>query len=164
MAVDLSDYTPSLRRAIEPPGQETFRAVADDALVGYLSDAFWEARLDGYLADWAADEDGIVTPLRGTADLPRELIALVVVYAAYKILTRRLMNMNTSFRAQAGPVEYEVQNSANLLTEMLKQLAMDKARIIEVIEVGDIQTSVYLIDAYATRLASPRLGYLPAGS
>lgn len=150
MAVDLSEYVESLRREVTPPGSDLFVSVADDVFTGYLADAFWEARLDGFLAKWEADLDGIVTPLDVTGDdLPRELIGLVILYAGIKILRNRIMNLNTAFRAQAGPVNYEVENSANLLTELLKQLKDRKDQILE--SVKNAPTPTYYFDAYSAR-------------
>lgn len=149
MAVDLSEFVPSLRREVTPPGSDLFTDVGDDVFVGYLSDAFWEARLDGFLASWTADEDGIVVPTGGASDIPRDLIGLVILYAGIKVLRNRLMNLNTAFRSKAGPVEYEVQNSANLLTEMLQQLKASKDRILE--QVDNVPTPTFYFDAYTAR-------------
>lgn len=150
MAVDLAEFVDSLRREVTPPGSDLFATVPDDTFVGYLTDAFWEARLDGFMAKWEADVDGFVVPLDPDGeDLPRELVGLVVLYAGIKILRNRIMNLNTAFRSKAGPVEYEVQNSANLLTELLKQLAARKEQILEAVE--NIPTPTFYFDAYSTR-------------
>lgn len=165
--VDLSDFVESLRREVTPPGSDLFTDVDDTVMTGYLADAFWEARLDGFLGVWVANEDGLVTPMEtGGDDLPRELIGLVILYAGVKILRNRLMNLNTAFSAKAGPVEYEVQNSANLLTEMLKQLKEAKDRILEQVDLAP--TNTYYFDAYTARNSSaaayygelPYAGYL----
>lgn len=153
MPVDLSDYVDSLRREVTPPGNDIFDGVDDLVFTGYLTDAFWEARLDGFLTRWSADLEGIVTPVSGTEEIPRELIGLVILYAGIKILRNRIMNLNTSFRSKAGPVEYEVQNSANLLTEMLKQLAARKDSLLE--EARQVSTPTFYVDAYAVRGHSP---------
>lgn len=150
MAVDLSDFVESLRREVTPPGSDLFQTVGDDVFTGYLADAFWEARLDGFMGKWVTDEDGIVTPLDPLGvDLPREMVGLIVLYASIKILRNRIMNLNTSFRSKAGPVEYEVQNSANLLTELLKQLAARKEQILDAVE--NLPTPTFYFDAYTTR-------------
>lgn len=148
MTIELSDYVAVLRREVTPPGSELFANVSDASMTGHLTDSFWEARLDGFLDGYVADEDGAVTP-----DLPRELIALVVLYAGIRIIRNRLINMNTSFRAQAGPVEYEVQNSASVLSEMLRQLATTKKRLQTVADDYGI-TPTCLIDGYTVRQVS----------
>lgn len=156
MAVDLSDdqYVDSLKREVVPLGSTLFDGVADDQWVGYLTDGFWEAKLDGFLPGYVADEDGIVTNEVGGPDLDRRYVALIVLYAGIRILRNRILNMNTGFRAKAGPVEFEQQNSATMLAEMLKQLRATKDRILEELEAAD-ETSVMVLDAFSTRLFSP---------
>lgn len=154
MSVDLSDYVESLKREVTPLGSTMFDSVDDDAWVGYLADAFWEARLDGFMTGYVADDDGVVTNESGSADLDRRYIALVVLYAGIRVLRNRILNMNTGFRAKAGPVEFEQQNSATMLAEMLKQLRATKDRILEDLETVD-QTSTMVLDALSTRLFNP---------
>lgn len=158
MAVDLADYVPALRREIQPPGSTLFDDVDDDTLEGYLSDAFWEARLDGFVTDYT-ESGGIVTPLTTAVDFPREQTALVVLYAGLKILRNRLLQTNTKFAAKAGPVEFATENSANLLTEMARQLGAVKDRLIAM-NLG--ATNVALVDAFSNRNVSPESysGYL----
>ena len=132
MSVDLADFVPSLRREINPPGTNTFATATNVDLTGYLSDAFWEARLDGFLSSWTCDTDGLVTPVGILdPDLPRPETTLVIIYAGVKVLRNKILNMNTTFRAKAGPVEFETQNSANMLVEILKQLKASKDRLLE---------------------------------
>lgn len=150
MAVDLGEFVESLRREVTPPGSTLFADVSDDVFIGYLADAFWEARLDGFLGKWEADADGLIAPLDASGeDITRELIGLVILYAGVKILRNRLMNLNTAFRAEAGPVKYEVENSANLLTEMLKQLKARKDQLLDA--VTNAPTETYYFDAYTLR-------------
>lgn len=153
MAVDLGDFIETLQREVNPPGATIFTAATEDDWLGYLADAFWEARLDGFLEKWSADSDGVVTPARdGGEDLPRELVALVVVYAGIRILRNQIMNTNTNFRAKAGPVEFERQNSATMLAEMLKQLRETKNRLITLIYDNASTTPVYGFDAVTSRI------------
>lgn len=157
MAVDLADYVQSLKREIEPPGSDLFGTVTPEMWVGYLSDAFWEARLDGFLEGYTTDEAGPgdiqIVSMTGGVDVDKRWMALVVLYAGVKILRNRILNMSTTFRAKAGPVEFEQQNSATMLAEMLKQLKATKDRII--VELDSIgQTHVMVLDAYSTRLYS----------
>ena len=155
MAVNLGDFVESLKREIEPPGAELFAGVTDAQWVGYLSDAFWEARLDGFLEGYATqDNEGVISivPLSGTVDLDRRGIALVILYAGVKVLRHRILNLHTSFRAKAGPVEFEQQNSATMLAEMLRQLKATKDRVLEDL---DGRSDVLVLDAYSTRVFSP---------
>jgi hypothetical protein len=152
MAVDLSDdqFIASLKREVTPLGSTLFGGVADDEWLGYLTDAFWEAKLDGFLTGYVADEDGIVTHEASGPDLDRRYIALVVLYAGIKVLRNRILNMNTGFRAKAGPVEFEQQNSATMLAEMLKQLRTTKDRILEELEEAEA-TATMVLDALSVR-------------
>lgn len=124
MAVDLEELVPSLRRMVSPPGTELLDGQTDGELVGYLSDAFWIAKLDGFFTNYTED-DGTVEPITGITDLPRDWQQFIVFYAGMQIVENQLRTTNTMFRSKAGPVEYEVQNSAQLLREHLKSL-MDR--------------------------------------
>jgi hypothetical protein len=154
VTVDLSDFTDSLRREIAPPGSTVFATATDTELVGYLADGFWEARLDGFLEGFEADGDGVVTPTaEGGEDMDRKNVALVVLYAGLRILRNQILNTNTGFRAKAGSVEFERQNSATMLAEMLRQLQATKNRILEQAEFAETGVSVW--DAFSTRLFEP---------
>lgn len=164
MVVDLVDYIDALKREVQPPGSSIFDAVSQSDWVGYLTDAFWEARLDGFLTHWVAVEnsstDVTIEPTTvGGDDMPRQYVALVVLYAGIRVLRNRILNTNTGFRAKAGPVEFEQQNSANLLSEMLKQLKATKDRIIESLEQQAVSNlpggGVLVLDAFSARLFTP---------
>lgn len=168
MVVELLDYVPALKREVQPPGTDLFTGVTDAEWIGYLTDAFWEARLDGFLDRWVATEnsalDVTIDPVTsGDIDMPRQFVALVVLYAGIRVLRNRILNTNTGFRAKAGPVEFEQQNSANLLSEMLKQLKATKDRIIESLENQAAANlpggGVLLLDAFSARLFTPELYY-----
>lgn len=153
MSVDLSEFVPSLRREVTPPGSDLFNDVSDDVFTGYLADAFWEARLDGFVKTWTCDDDGVVVPLTGNDSFPRELVGLLLLYGGIKILRNQIMNLNTAFKAKAGSVEYEVENSANVLTELLKQLEARRKELLEDVEA----TPTFYYDAYLIRGHSPNL-------
>ena len=169
MAVDLIDYVPSLKREVQPPGSALFASVTDGEWVGYLSDAFWEARLDGLLEGYVvegydpeAPEDSTIAPASaGGAEIDGRGMALVVLYAGIKVLRNRILNMQAGFRAKAGPVEYEQNGAAaTVLTEMLKQLRATKDRILEELDATGVITNVVMLDTYSTRLyGADQLGY-----
>lgn len=155
MAVELSEYTDSLRRAITPLGSTTYSGISDTVLTDYLTDAFWSARLDGFFPGYEADEDGAITPFNpDDPEFNRAWISLVVLYAAVSILANQILSTSTKFSAKAGPVEFSQENSATVLNEMLKQLAAAKQRIIDQMLDASNPSSVYLIDAYSTRMLS----------
>lgn len=124
MAVDLSDIIDVVRRETSPPGTDLFAASTDDEWLGYLEDSFWEARLFGFFSAYT-EADGIVQaidPVTTTVDFPREDQQLVVLFAGIRAVRLKLLNTNTLFRAQAGPVQFETQQAASVLTEILKEL------------------------------------------
>lgn len=150
MTVDLSDHVDSLKREVIPVGSDMFSDVTASVWLGHLTDAFWEARLDGFMEGFVADDEGLITNENGSADLDRRWVALIVLYAGIRVLRNRILNMNTSFRAKAGPVEFEQQNSATMLAEMLKQLRATKDRILD--DLDDNATGVIALDALSVRL------------
>lgn len=156
MAVPLGDYVDVLRREITPPGSTLFAGVTDDDLESFLIDAFWEAKLDGFFDDHT-ESAGAITPIEPTGDdLGRENIALIVLYGGIRMLRNHIMNMGTKFRAAAGPVEFETQNSSNVLKEMLLHLQGTKHRLLD--KSGELlgYTLTYNHDGFSTRSGSER--------
>lgn len=150
MAVELSSFVGSLQREVVPLGSGLFADVTPEQWTAYLTDAFWEARLDGFMEGYSADDTGSIEALDGV-DLDRRYVALVVLYAGIRVLRNRILNMNTGFRAKAGPVEFEQQNSATMLAEMLKQLRTTKDRILQELDEAEA-TAVLALDAFSVRL------------
>lgn len=144
MVADLSEFVASLRREITPVEGDAL-TTTDEVLVGYLVDAFWEARLDGFMVGYISDEDGLVEP-----DLPREKVALCVLYAGIRILKLQLVNTEAHFRATAGPVGFETRQSATVMAEMLRQLERRKDHLLEALWATD----VLVLDALTTRTLS----------
>ena len=158
MAVDIADLIEPLKRDVNPPGSNLFPGSTDDDWLGRLQDAFWDAHLHSeLLANYRVDDDGAIEPLSGTEELSRPLQQLVVAWAAYRVVRTLLLNIKTQFRAQAGPVEYETQQSAQLLRDLLKDRQEDLKRVIDLISNQD-QTAVYYFDAVIARDASLRSG------
>lgn len=165
MAVDLSDYTDSLIREVTAPGSTTLASVSQDTLTGYLSDAFWEIRMDGFMEPYSCDPYGIVLPvndpqvLAGDSayeptsydpvnDIQRPDIALIIIYAGIKIIANSLTAQASKTRAKAGPVEFEQDFSANFLVERLKELNATKLRLIYL---RTFNQDVSVIDAFSAR-------------
>lgn len=144
MATELYDYVGSLRREVTPVDGDPL-SIQDEDLVGYLVDGFWEARLDGFMSDYTSNEDGQVEP-----ELPREKIALVVLYAGIRILRLQLINTEAHFRATAGPVGFETRISSTVMAEMLRQLERRKEQLQEALEITDVM----VLDALTTRTLS----------
>lgn len=154
MATDLGQYVDSLKREVTPLGSTVFDGIDDSVWTAYLTDAFWEARLDGLMAGYTEASNQVTADADGS-DLPRQFIALIVLYAGIRVLRNRILNLAASdkLRAKAGPVEFERESgsAATVLAEMLKQLRATKENILEEL---DEETSVLYLDAYSTRIFS----------
>lgn len=149
MAIDLGEFVESLKREISPPGENLFPDATDDDFLGNLQDAFWDAKLDGLLSGYT-EAEGAVSAISGTENIPRELVQLVIAYAGIRIVRNQLRSLNTLFRAQAGPVEFEQQKSAQLLKGLLDELR--ERRILVLARLGDMGlTSSYYIDSLVAR-------------
>lgn len=152
MAVDLSDLVEFLKVEVNPPGQDLFPGTLDAEWLTRLRNAFWSARLDGLLTGYTED-DGEVVPLSGTTDMDRELQQVIVFFAGYKAVMNKLLATRASFRAKAGPTEFEVVTAATVLTDQAKSLREQLARVLT--RLGDIgATSVEVIDAISARADS----------
>lgn len=158
MSVDLANLVEPLQVEIQTPGGDAYANATDDDYLGALINSFWEIRLYGYLSTWEEDSAsrgghpefsvGIVTPLNVdptyddptgyslVEDLPRELQQLIILWSAWKIMLNNMATVNSVFRAKAGPVEYETQQAASVLKEVLDQL---KSRITYLI--GNLPTA-----------------------
>lgn len=149
MAVDLFDLVESLRREVDPPGTPAFPDATEDEFAGHLADAFWEIRLDGMLSGYA-ESDGLVSPTSGTTELGRDLQQLIVLYAGVRIVRNQLRQLQTSFRAKAGPVEYETEQAASVLKGVLDDLVSRRNLILtRLSDLGVVDT--YYIDSLYER-------------
>lgn len=148
MAVDLADFIPSLKREVSVPGAAgVLDAASDEELIGALVDAFWLAKLDGFFTSWTCDEDGLITPIEvGGEDMPRNLVAVVILYAGIKVIRNKILGTGSTFRAKAGSVEYETATSASVLTELLRQLRETQKQLLEKLDDGFESTSVDTFD------------------
>lgn len=155
MAVDLFDYVDALKTEVQAPGEDAFPDATDTMFADYLVSAFWNIRMLGMFSNYS-ESDYEISPITGTTELPRELVQLILVYAAINIVTNQLKAIDTVFRAKAGPVEFETQKSAQLLRGILEELQRRRAVVEgELLRLGYV-TDVY-IDAAAQRDYS--LGY-----
>lgn len=152
MPIDLGDLVEPLQREVNPPGTPTISAT-DEQWIGYLADAFWTARLRGAFAGYEEDE-GLIVPTSGTTDLSREMQQLIVLFAGYRILLRAIQNAQTVFRAQAGPVEFETQQSAQVLRGVLAAIEAEMKEILNLVTGGSWATTVAYFDAVISRTTS----------
>lgn len=156
MAVDLADLIEFVKVEVNPPGVDLFPEAVDDEWLTRLRNAFWNARLDGLLAGYV-EADGEVTPLSGTTDMPRELQQVIIFFAGYTALMNKLTSTRGSLRAKAGPVEFETQNAATVMTAQAGALRDRMSRILALLSESGVVTDV-VIDAVMARADSLSVG------
>lgn len=122
---DLNDLVEMLKAETNVPGADLLADATDADYVLRLQNAFWEAYLDRVISKTYNESFEVITP-----DLPRDLQQLVVIYAAFNIACNNFMNIQTRFRAHAGPVEYETERSASLLKGLLDKMYARKTALI----------------------------------
>ncbi len=150
MSVDLSDLVELLQAEVDAPGENSFTDAVENDWVNQLRSGFWEVVLDGVLSGYE-ENDGIVTPVAPvTDDLSREYQQLVIFYAGVRVIRNKLRTMGTLFRAKAGPVEYETQNSANVLKSIMDELVRKRNIILS--RLSDMgSSSAYYVDMVISR-------------
>ncbi len=152
MSVDLGDLVASIKLEVSPPGVDLFPEATDEEWTDRLANAFWNARIDGMLTGYV-EADGLITPTSGTTDMPRDLQQVIVFMAAYNAIYLKLLNTRTSFRAKAGAVEYETQNSATVLKDLSDSLRQRYLILLQrLADLGYVDT--YVIDAVVARDSS----------
>jgi hypothetical protein len=157
-STNLSDLVAQLKREVAVPGQfaQTFPNTTDLDLQGSLSDGFGQAQLVGFLQTSVLDlSAGTVSPVLSPAAQ-----ALVVLYAADRILTMRLLDMNARVAYSAGPVKYEVQKSSQMLTEALKDIQARRTEILTMAaDAGRSRGAFAMTDMYGGRVMGDLIYY-----
>lgn len=156
MAVEVSDLVDLLQASVNPPGSDIFPDALTSDWENNLRNAFWEAVLDGLIVGYT-EEDGSITPITGTTELPKQLQQLVILYAGVTVVRNYLMNLRTVFRSKAGPVEYEVQQSASVLKGLLDELISRRTFLLTALKEQD-ETNSYYFDSAIARDQSMRWG------
>ena len=152
----LSDLVDPLKREIAVPGEfsTAFPNTSNSNLLGSLADGFAAAQLDGFFGkNTLTMSTYTVAP-----DLSMAGAHLVVVYASEQILKSKLRGIATSTTYKAGPVEYKVDQSANVISQELKMIQTRKENLLkQILRAGRAANSVYVTDGYLTRSR----GYYP---
>lgn len=144
-SVDLADLVPSLESALTIPGTTSqYSNATESEWVAKLKNAFWLATLDGVISGYTSDDDGIISPVSGTTTLSGDLQYLVVLYACMDVVRNQLMQMKTVFRAKAGPVEYETQQSAQVLKGLLDAYMKERDLILANLASTNMVSSYYI--------------------
>jgi hypothetical protein len=160
-SVDLSELIGDLEAAVTVPGAVSpFATSSETEWLTRLRNAFWSAYNDGIIAGFTCDEDGIVNPSGGgDSTFTRDLQQLVIMYAAINIYQNQIMQLKTLFRAKAGQVEYETQQSAQVIKSLLDSLLAQRATILQRLSDGGF-TDSYYIDAIRSRDDSLRYNFI----
>ena len=156
---EMSELTGAYQREVAPLGEfSTFFPSATLPLQeGALADAFAECQLDGFFQSSVLDVDALeVTP-----DLSSAGRALVVIYAGIRTLRSTITNAKTKTMYKAGPVEYDVEQGASILAELLKESEARKIALITAARIG-AGTTVSMCDLYGERMGRGNLGWLPS--
>lgn len=157
MAVDITDLVDNLIAEVNSPGTNSFPEALTSDWEIRLVNAFWDAVLDGLITNYESDEDGIITPITGTTDLSREMQQLVVFYAGISVVRNTLRTLNASFRAKAGPVEYETTQAATVMKSLLDELVRKRNIILtRLSDIGQVDTQY--VDMVVWRDDSLRYG------
>jgi hypothetical protein len=157
--IDLSELVGSLKSTVNVPGKDAFPGASNAEWVAYLQNGFWDAMLDGIMpATYSEDGEGIVSPDSGTTPLSRELQQVVVFYASINVVRNQIRAINTLFRAKAGPVEYETQQSAQALKALLDDITSRRQFLL--LRLSDaVGTQSYYVDMLYQREAAINYGY-----
>lgn len=160
MSVDLGNLIENVKAEINAPGEEAFASATDDDYLTRLINGFWNSVIDGLITGYTVDDNGIVTPLSGTTDMGRDVQQIIVFYAGMDAVRNAIRSLNTLTRSVAGPVEFEVQKSANTLRDILKDY--ESRRNILLARLGDLgNTSASYFDGVLSRQTSQRYGDQP---
>jgi hypothetical protein len=178
VAIDLATLVDAVRVSVNPPGSDLFPDATDDSWIGALINSFWEIRLYGLLASWEEDAasrdgpldftEGIVTPLGvdetyddptgyAPTDMGRDYQQLVVLWTSWRTVLNRMGSLSTTFRAKAGPVEYETQNAATVLKSVLDALKQQLDAILGQLRNVGADTTIVL-DAMVERSYAQAVG------
>ena len=160
MAVALRDLVPSLRRAVNPPGQDFHPGTGANEWRGRLADAFWKARLNDFFTNYRVSTDGAtIEPLPGvTEEIDRAQQQLIVMFAAHEALRLKILALPTATHVKAGPVESDTQRSAQVFVQLLKDITAELAEVRATVAAVNAPRAVAFIDAMV--IASNRLyGY-----
>lgn len=169
---DLNDLVEPLKRAVATPG--TFAAVyttsTDDDVVGALCDGYWKAKLDDWpLGNSTIDLDTQIVS-DGDATTPTVSVlsdsdkALIVLYTAIDWINVYLLNLKTKTSAKAGPVSFDTEQAATVLTSLQKTYDARRQDLLKLKAARTGGINISTTDAYITRaLGDAARGYWGVG-
>lgn len=118
--MDFAALVDPLKRTVAGPGEFVtfYPESTDNDLEGVLTDAAAETKLYGFLTRNTIDA-GALSMAPDANDTEK---ALIIIFAASRILTARLSNLKSRARYKAGNVEAETEQAASVLTALLNQI------------------------------------------
>ena len=151
MTLQVTDFVPALKRAVAPPGEfdSLFPDAGDDDMLGYLLDGIAESQLDGFFTTINVAPDGT-----SDTDLTSPMGALAIIYASSRVLQQVMRNMNTKTAYKAGPVSYEVDQSASVMAELLREAVARKAALLKLAQTAGAGETFIMADIYQVRAGS----------
>lgn len=156
--VDLSDLTDDMKSELSVPGVDSFTTATDSQWLSQLRNAFWETVLDGIIVGYQ-ESDGVVSPIDASSSTPlaRDLQQVIIYYAGLRILRNKMIDIKTKTKSAAGPVSFEVEQSATVLKGLFDELVL--RRQIWLKRLSDIgSTDSYYVDAVIARSESLNYG------
>ena len=147
----VAELIPAYKREVAPLGQfdTLFPTVTDDNIVGALEDGFSDGRLLGLFTRYSLDlYFHEIVP-----DLDADMQRLVVVLAGIQGLRVGIANANTRSLYEAGPVKYEVEKAASVLTGLLTDAQNRLKLLLDQLGADDAVES-YVIDRYCGAVMS----------
>lgn len=154
MAVLIDNLIESLKNEVSPPGTDLYPSVSDPQWRSRLLDAFWEAKLAKAFPNYTIDGSNNIVPISGTTDMPREQQQLIVLFAGFRVALTAFQNIKSGFRAKAGPVEFEQQQSAQVLKGLLDALRERIKDALEDVDGTSMGSLALVLDGLAARSAA----------
>ena len=146
----LADLIAPLNREVAVPGTfaNVYPGTSDGDLLGALADAFSAAQIDGFfLRQSLVGSSGVVEP-----ELSPAGGALIVTYAGERMVNAQILNLRSRVAYEAGSVKYEVEASASVLVQLLKNIAERRRRLQQLADgVAYGGTGMFMVDMYADR-------------
>lgn len=155
-STNLTTLVESLKRELAVPGDfdTFFPNTTDEDLAGSLADAAAEAQLDGFLGKSVIDPAAFtITPAISSG-----AGALLIIYAGVRAIRAQLRNTQNRQKYEAGGAIYEVETSATILTQELRDFTDRRKNLLALIlRQSRGGGAVYVTDGYLIRAR----GYYP---
>lgn len=155
-STNLSTLVEALKRELAVPGEfdNIFPNTTDEDLEGALADAAAEAQLDGFLGASVID----ATLFTITPAISSGAGALLIIYAGVRAIRAQLRNSKNRQKYEAGGAIYEVETSATILTQELKDFTDRRKNLLALIlRQARAGQGVQVLDGYLIRAR----GYYP---